>query len=451
MSRKKILVVGMARSGIAAAELLSRLGALPVISDTKSEEAFDGQLAHLRELGCEFRLGEEQTKLLEEVEGVIISPGVPIQAPLVIRAKELGLPLIGELELAASVLEGNMFAISGTNGKTTTVTLLWEIMKATGKTAHVGGNIGYPLSKVAMIARETSVTVVEVSSFQLETVQTFRPHIAALLNITEDHLNRHGTMEEYIRLKKRIFENQTKDDVAVLNKQDPILREMAEQLQSKVLFFSRTEPVEEGTCVQNGKMLWCHDGQQTYLCDTEKIRIPGNHNLENALAAAAMACAAGVEPEVIRDTLYTFAGVEHRIETVRCFEGVTYINDSKGTNVDSTIKAVQSMKVPTVIILGGFDKHTDFAPLCKEMVASGLISHAVIIGQTGDQIEHQLNEAGFHNITRANSMQDAVEKSRHLAVFGGNVLLSPACASFDMFRDFEQRGKVFKDIVNRLQ
>ncbi len=226
---------------------------------------------------------------------------------------------------------------------------------------------------------------------------------------------------------------------------------MAEKLKSQVAFFSRTQQLENGAFVKDGKLVWQSKGETRPICDADSILIPGPHNLENALAAAAMACAMNVPAPIIRHTLQTFTGVEHRIEKVRVFEGVTYINDSKGTNVDSTIKAVQSMRAPTVLILGGYDKHTNFMPLCEEIVASGLISHVVVMGETSRQIRQQLEEAGYDRISQAYSMGDAIDKSRLLAVSGGNVLLSPACASFDMFKDFEQRGEIFKELVNQLQ
>lgn len=448
---KRILLVGMARSGIAAAELLAQHGAIPVLNDRKKAEAFGTALDGLKELGCEFRLGEEPVALLSEVDALVISPGVPIDAPVVKEAFARHIPVAGELELAYSMLRGDVVAISGTNGKTTTTTLLGRIFKNAGRLTHVAGNIGYPLSAVAAKARREDVTVVEVSSFQLESIHTFHPHVAALLNITEDHLNRHGTMAEYIRLKARLFENQTEEDYAVLNMDDPVLLEMAKKLKGQVVFFSRTQPVENGAFVENGKIVWQWKGARRVICDADQILIPGPHNLENALAATAMACAMGVPAPVVRHTLMSFTGVEHRIEKVRVFQGVTYINDSKGTNVDSTIKAVQSMKAPTVIILGGYDKHTDFMPLCREMLAAPFIEHAVVMGETARQITDQLTEAGYTSITKAYSMEDAVAKARALARSGGNVLLSPACASFDMFRDYEQRGEVFKQIVNGLQ
>lgn len=450
LENKRILVVGMARSGIAAAELLMNHGAVPVLSDIKKEEAFGDQLKGLHHTSCEFRLGEDSVKLLDEVDGLVISPGVPIDAPVVQTAKEMGLPVAGELELAASLLQGEMLAISGTNGKTTTTTLLGRIFENAGRVTHVAGNIGFPLSAVALSGKKDDITVVEVSSFQLESVKTFHPRVAALLNITEDHLNRHGTMAAYIKLKQRIFENQTAEDYAVLNRDDPVLFKMADKLKGQIAFFSRTQPVENGAFVKDGKIVWQWRGVQKIVCGADQILIPGPHNLENALAATAMACAMGVPAPIIRHTLQSFTGVEHRIEKVRVFQGVTYINDSKGTNVDSTVKAVQSMKTPTVLILGGYDKHTDFMPLCKEIIASGRISHVVVMGQTAKQIREQLEEAGYTDLVRAYSMEDAIAKAQALAVSGGNVLLSPACASFDMYQDYEQRGRVFKEMVSKL-
>lgn len=450
LANRRILVVGMARSGVAAAQLLMHNGAVPVLSDRKREDAFGAELDALRGTACEFRLGEDPLALLSQADGLVISPGVPIDAPIVQAAKERGVPMVGELELAWSLMQGDVLAISGTNGKTTTTTLLGRIFENAGRVTHVAGNIGYPLSAVAIESRKDDVTVVEVSSFQLESVKTFHPHVAALLNITEDHLNRHGTMAQYIRLKQRIFENQTERDFAVLNMDDPVLLKMAGKLKAQIAFFSRTQPVQNGAFVDGGKIVWQWNGARRAICDADQLLIPGPHNLENALAATAMASAVGVPAPVIRHTLQTFSGVEHRIEKARVFQGVTYINDSKGTNVDSTIKAVQSMKAPTVLLLGGYDKHTDFMPLCREIVACGHITDVVVMGETARQIREQLEEAGYGRVTRAVSLRDAVDKARALAVSGGNVLLSPACASFDMFRDYEHRGAMFKEIVAAL-
>lgn len=451
VENKRILVLGMARSGIAAAELLLHHGAVPVLADQKPEEAFGSDLDHLRGTACVFRLGEDPIALLDEADILLISPGVPIDAPVVLAAKEKGMPVTGELELASELLRGEMLAISGTNGKTTTTTLVGKIFENAGRITHVAGNIGYPLSAVAKVSKKEDISVVEVSSFQLESIRHFHPRVAALLNITEDHLNRHGTMAQYIKLKQRLFENQKADDVAVLNMDDPVLFKMAAKLKGRVAFFSRTQKVENGAFVEDGKIVWQWEGTRKSVCDVDEVLIPGPHNLENALAATAMACAMGIPAPIIRHTLVSFTGVEHRIEKVRIFESVTYINDSKGTNVDSTIKAVQSMKVPTVLILGGYDKHTDFMPLCKEIVSSGKISQIITIGQTAEQIRTQLAQAGYPHVQYAESLDKAVDMARAAAVSGGNVLLSPACASFDMFSDYEHRGRVFKELVNALQ
>jgi len=447
---KRILVVGMARSGIAAAQLLIGHGGIPILSDVKKPETFGDGLSVLKDTACEFHLGEDPVKLLRHVNGVVISPGVPIDAPVVLAAKEQGVFLIGEMELAFSLLQGEVLAITGTNGKTTTVSLLGKIFENAGRVTHVCGNIGYPLSAAALKSKKDDILVTEVSSFQLETIKTFRPRAAALLNISEDHLNRHGTMAQYIKLKQRLFENQLESDFALLNLDDPVVAKMASRIRSKVLYFSRVQKVETGAYVDKNMIVYsCHGATQP-ICDVEMILLPGLHNLENALVATVLAMTMGVPPVVIRHTFQTFTGVEHRIEKVRVFQGVTYINDSKGTNVESTLKAVQSMKASTVIILGGYDKHTDFGPLCKEIATSGKIDYAVLIGQTAKQLQKSLEAAGFTRISRAYSMDEAIQRSRELAVPGGNVLLSPACASFDMFPDYERRGEAFKEWVNQL-
>lgn len=449
LEKKRVLVLGMARSGIAAAQLLLHHGAIPVLCDTKTREAFGSVLDELDQSACEFRLGEDPVGLLHGVELVVISPGVPIDAPIVKAAKEAGVPLIGELELAYQLMPCETVAITGTNGKTTTTTLVGRMFENAGRIVHVAGNIGYPLSSVALTAKKGDVTVVEVSSFQLETIKTFHPHVGALLNITEDHLNRHGTMENYIALKKRLFENQTDADVAVLNGDDATVSAMASHMKGRVCSFSRLHEVEQGAMVVDGKLVFRWQGEDKPVLDVDSILIPGPHNLENAMAATCMAAVMDVPIPVIRHTLKSFTGVEHRIEKVHVVNGVTYINDSKGTNVDSTVKAIQSMKAPTVLILGGYDKHTDFAPLAREVKQSGVITHTVLIGQTAKQIDQALEAVGYQNRVRAYSMQQAVEQAGSLAESGGNVLLSPACASFDMFRDFEHRGEVFKEIVNK--
>ena len=450
LQNARVLVVGMARSGIAAAKLLLRQGAIPLLNDQQKADAFGDSLNVFLGTACEFHLGENPLHLISGCDLVVISPGVPIDAPVVRQAEKLGVPLIGELELAYSCLKGRLIAVTGTNGKTTTVSLLGKLFQDAGYTTHVGGNIGYPLCEIAMVSQDEDIVIAEVSSFQLETVRTFRPRAAALLNITEDHLNRHHTMDVYTALKQRIFAFQTQEDLAVINDDDPLVRSVAEHIHSRVASFSRLHEVDFGVCVRGSTVTAVANGTQTAICKADEILIPGPHNLENAMAAIAVAVSFGLSPDGIKYTLHTFTGVEHRIETVRTVNGVTYINDSKGTNVASTLKAIQSMRSPSVIILGGYDKHTDFTALAAEVKASRFITHVILLGQTAQQIEESLRKIEYFDYTNAYSLEDAIQKAGQQALPGGNVLFSPACASFDMFRDYEQRGTVFKEIVANL-
>lgn len=447
---RRVLIVGMARSGIAAAQLLCREGACVSVNDQKPESDFGDKLDVLRQLPIAFRLGESGLEALQGQDLLVISPGVPLTAPIVLEANRLGIPVMGELEMASRIIKGALVAVTGTNGKTTTVSLLGEIFTQAGKICHVAGNIGYPLSAAALESKPEDVVVAEVSSFQLETTTSFHPLAAAVLNVTEDHLIRHGTMEVYTALKRHIFDGQTAEDYAVLNYEDPLCRAMAEGLKAKVLYFSRLHEVEQGAFVRDGQIVMRLGDVEKNICGAEGLYIPGPHNLENALAAVAIAFSRGVPAPVIRHALRTFQGVEHRIEFVREFEGIRYINDSKGTNVDSTIKAIQSMRGPTALILGGYDKHVSFDALAREVAVTPLIHDCVLIGATADQIEHALREAGYAAIHRADTLEAAVDACRRLSSAGGNVLFSPACASFDMFEDYEQRGRIFKEIVHRL-
>ena len=447
---KKVLVVGMARSGVAAAKLLHKAGAKVVINDNKTADQLGDALLPLNGLDIEYALGCPAGECLTGIDAMIISPGIPDTAGFVVKAKELGIYVTGELEMAYQLSSGEMVAITGTNGKTTTVSLLGEIFRNAGRTTHVVGNIGYPYSAAGFDSADSDMCVCEVSSFQMETAETFHPRCGALLNITEDHLNRHGTMECYAQTKMRMFQNMTEADVAVFNAYDPALAPYIPQVKAQVMLFSRKAEVENGAFVRGGVIMTRWNGVETVVCPADELYIPGPHNLENALAAACMTTACGVDANVIAHTFRTFTGVEHRIEFVRELEGVRYINDSKGTNVDSTIKAIQTMNRPTSIILGGYDKHCDFTPMVKEMLASDYIREAVLIGVTADQIERQCRENGYVNLHRAATLQDAIDQCRALSAEGWNVLLSPACASFDMFPDYEARGRIFKELVNEL-
>ena len=441
----------MARSGVAAAQLLRASGAVVTVNDSKSEEELGESLQTLQGLELDRRFGCAAMDLLEGKDALVISPGIPDSAPFVVRAREMGIYVVGELELAYQLSMGTLVAVTGTNGKTTTVSLLGEIFRNAGKIAHVVGNIGYPYSLAALVSKAEDVIVCEVSSFQMETADTFHPHVALLTNITEDHLNRHGSMEVYTDLKMRMFARQTQDDWAVFNADDPGLQGLCRRVRSHVLKFSRKKEVREGAFLRDGEIVLRMNGEEKTVCRAEEVRIPGPHNLENALGAVCCAAAMGVPAPVIRHSLRTFKGVEHRIESVRILDGIEYFNDSKGTNVDSTLKAVDTMEKPTVIILGGYDKHTSFDPLSRRMQErKEIIREAVLIGETAGQIEESLRRAGYERISHADTLRKAVETARDKAAEGWNILLSPACASFDMFKDYEERGRVFKQIVNSL-
>ncbi|MGN0794080.1 MAG: UDP-N-acetylmuramoyl-L-alanine--D-glutamate ligase [Aristaeellaceae bacterium] len=448
---RKVLVVGMARSGVAAARLLHKAGARVIINDSKTADQLGDALAPLQGLDITRALGCPAGECLNGVDAMVISPGIPDTAAFVVQARAMGIYVTGELELAYQLSSGDMVAVTGTNGKTTTVTLLGEIFRNAGRTTHVVGNIGYPYSAAGYDSADTDMFVCEVSSFQMETAETFHPRCAVFTNLTEDHLNRHGTMENYAMTKMRLFAQMTEEDVAVFNADDPALAPYVPTVRAQVMRFSRKTEVDSGAFVRDGILVTRFHGQECEVCPAKDVFIPGPHNLENALAAACVATACGVDAAVIARTLRTFRGVEHRIEFVRELEGVRYINDSKGTNVDSTIKAVQTMDRPTAIILGGYDKHCDFTPMVKEMLASPFIREAVLIGVTADQIERQCRENGYTHLHRAQTLKEAIDRCRALAGEGWNVLLSPACASFDMFPDYEARGRIFKELVGELR
>ena len=452
MKIEKALVIGMARSGIAVAKLLRLRGADVVINDTKPREKFGSDLDEIDLPGVEFRLGEDPLPILDEgVDALIISPGVPVDAPVVKAAREKGIEVMGELEYAYRQARGQLAAITGTNGKTTTTTLLSEIFKNAGMRVNTVGNIGNPYSGEVANMKDTDVTVCEVSSFQLETVSQFHPQVCAILNISEDHLNRHGDMETYIAMKKRIFANCAGSDAVILNYDDPQTRAMADEVKCRVIWFSTEGAVPFGAFVRDGIMVFGSANSFVPVCGATELQIPGKHNLANALAATAMAMASGISAALIRNTLRSFQSVEHRIEFTREISGVRFYNDSKGTNVDSTIQAVRAMDRPTVLIAGGYDKHTDFTPLVEEIKKSK-ITDIVLIGATAAQIASTLDKCGFARYEHCGfDFKAAIDRAYALAAEGGNVLLSPACASFDMFTDYEARGREFKRIVKDLE
>ncbi len=447
---KNILVLGAARSGIAAAKLLVKQGARVTLNDLKTADALGAALDSLKDYPLTLRLGEGPEAILADADLLVLSPGIPLGNDLINRCKALELPILGELELAASMTNLPIIAVTGTNGKTTTVSLLGEMFKQSGQVAHVAGNVGYPLSAAVMQAGPEDVLIAEVSSFQLETIRHFHPRAAAVLNVTPDHLNRHGTMDNYISLKTRIFENQTSADLAVLNLDDPITSGMARDIKAQLAYVSVEQDVENGAMLKNGMLVLRRDGVERPICAREDMKLPGVHNVYNALTALVLADFMGVLPQVAAYSLKVFEGVEHRIEFTRELDGVKYYNDSKGTNPDATITAIKSMRAPTVIIMGGYDKRTAFDQMAVTARANPYIRSAVLMGQTAGQIAKALDGAGFTSYQFADNLGQAVAMAKSAAVQGGNVLFSPACASFDQFKDYEERGRVFKRLVMAL-
>ena len=442
---KKVVVIGLARSGIASAALLSRLGAYVVINDKKSADEAALELAALP-ADVAFVGGGHPAELVDgNVALVVKNPGVPMSLPPLVRANELGIPVITEVELAYWSLAAPIVAITGTNGKTTTTALTGEIYQASGRQTHVAGNIGLPLTAVAEHDSADAVVVAELSSFQLEAIIHFRPRVSAILNITPDHLDHHGSMDAYIEAKTKIFMNQGAGDAAILNADDEETYNMRSRPACPVYLFSRKREVEQGAFVRDG-MLILRDGEREELvCGVDEVKIPGAHNLENALAAALLAWLGGVATGVIAETLKTFPGVAHRLEFVRTVAGIDFVNDSKGTNTDAAVKALEAFGQNIILIAGGFDKGGTFDELAKEI--KKYTSHTVVLGQVATRIAAALDQVGYQSYTTAGSLEEAVLQAYQAAQPGDVVLLSPACASWDMFRDYEERGERFKQAV----
>lgn len=445
---KNVLVFGSGISGIGAAGLLEERGASVTLYDGNDKLDVEEIRGKMKDgAKTDIVLGEFPEELLGKLDLVIISPGVPTDLPIVNRMRESDIPVVGEIELAYELGKGEVLAITGTNGKTTTTALLGEIMKAVYDSAFVVGNIGIPYTNVVDETRDDSVIVAEMSSFQLESIVDFRPRVSAILNITPDHLNRHHTMEAYIQAKKNVAINQTAEDTCVLNYEDEVLREFGETLQTKVLYFSSKRKLDKGIYLDDGNIIY-RNPDECLVCNVKELKLLGVHNYENVMAAVAMAAAYGVPMDSIRKTIKEFAGVEHRIEFVAEKNGVAYYNDSKGTNPDAAIRGIQAMNRPTYLIGGGYDKQSEY----KEWIESfdGKVKKLLLIGQTREKIAKEAEECGFTDIMLLDTFEDAVLTAAKLAVPGEAVLLSPACASWGMFKNYEERGDKFKEIVNSL-
>ena len=446
---KKVLVFGSGKSGIGAADLLGAEGARPVIYDGNEKtdrEQVLGKTAGIYPV--DFYAGELPEEVLESLDLVVLSPGVPTDIPLVKRFYEMGLPVWGEVELAYRTGKGRVLAITGTNGKTTTTALLGKIMKDACPSVFVVGNIGTPYTSKARKMQENSVTVAEISSFQLETIEEFAPEVSAILNITEDHLNRHHTMEEYIRVKELITKNQTEEDVCVLNYEDEVLRKFGETAIPKVVYFSSVRVLEKGIYLEGDTIVLATETAKIPVVKTGELKLLGQHNYENVMAAVAMAYYAGVDMESIRKSVCEFTAVEHRIEYVTEKKGVVYYNDSKGTNPDAAIKGIQAMNRPTYLIGGGYDKESSYDEWIQAF--DGKVRCLVLIGQTKEKIRAAAERLGFTDTVLFENLQEAVRFCAEHAKEGEAVLLSPACASWGQFDNYEQRGDMFKKYVSEL-
>ncbi len=450
MKGKKILIVGTGKSGLAAADLLIRKEAVPVLFDENTKADTEAIRQKLPEgSGVEILLGTLPEERTEEFDLVIMSPGVPVDTPFADRFRAAQIPIWGELELGYAFLQGQVIAITGTNGKTTTTTLVGEIMNDWTDSVFVVGNIGNPITLESLKTRENSVTVAEVSSFQLETTEHFAPKVSAILNITPDHLNRHHTMECYVEVKEWIARNQTKEDFCVLNYMDPYTRDFGARCPAQVIWFSSGEIPEQGYYLDQDEIWSVFGGEKKFLMNVHEMKLPGVHNAENVMSAIAMTAAIGVPMEQILDTVRRFKAVEHRIEYVATKNGVVYYNDSKGTNPDAAIKGIQAMDRPTVLIGGGYDKDSEYDEWIEAF--GGKVKAFVLIGQTREKIAECAGRHGISNIILADSFEECMDICVREAEPGDAVLLSPACASWGMFLNYEVRGDRFKEYVNQLK
>ncbi len=449
---KTVVVIGMGLSGVSAAKLLVQKGARVIINDYKSREELDPYLEALSPYP-DIKIvtgGHPEGIVNTDTDLVVKNPGVPMNIKPLKRAVDLGIKVITEVEIAFLFVKAPIIGITGTNGKTTTTALLGEIFKEAGKKVYVAGNIGVPLCDIAEKATADSWIVAELSSFQLEGIENFKPQISLILNISEDHMDRHGTLAEYLEAKKNIFKKQEETEYCVLNYDDPLLKKISqeEQVKARLLFFSRQRKLKNGIYIKDEHIVIGKDKKILSVCPVAELALPGTHNLENALAATAAAFAAGIKPASIGKTLNTFKGVAHRLERADTFKGVTFINDSKGTNVEATLKALGSFPQPIILIAGGKDKGAEFDVLADHIKEK--VKHLIILGETKEKIARAVESKGFSRYSRVKDLEEAVEKAYQLAEEGDLVLLSPACASWDMFNNYEERGEAFKRAVKSM-
>ena len=450
LKNKNVLLVGLAKTGVSTIKLLDKLGANIIVNDIKDEERLKDILSDLKDIkNAEYILGYHPENV-DHIDLAVVSPGVPLDLPFILKLKEEKIEIIGEVELAYRLSKNPIFiGITGTNGKTTTTSLVGEIFKADKRDTFIVGNIGNPVIETVEETDENSILVTELSSFQLESIVDFKPHVASILNLSPDHLNRHHTMENYISAKANILKNQDKSDFSILNYDDEQVRNLQSKCNGQVIFFSRKEKLDKGVYLDEDDNIVIDIDDKITLLNKKELSLPGPHNLENCMAAIAMSYVCNVDIETLKHVLKTFKAVEHRLEYVKTLNDVMFVNDSKGTNPDSTIKAVQSYDSPVILIAGGYNKDSDFNELLD--IAKQNVKALVLMGETASIIEECAKEKGYKTILRVNNMKEAVEVSYDIATKGDVVLLSPACASWDMYKSFEVRGMDFKDNVNNLK
>ncbi|KJS83853.1 MAG: UDP-N-acetylmuramoyl-L-alanyl-D-glutamate synthetase [Peptococcaceae bacterium BICA1-8] len=446
---QKVLIMGAARSGIAASKFLSDHGAQVILTDVKSGDAMKNVQKEVEILGIKTIWGEQPNVKKINPDFIVVSPGIPLTIPPLVEAAQNQIPVLSELELAYRFTRAPVIAVTGTNGKTTTTALVGQLFQDSGRNVVIGGNIGLPLISYVEELTAQDLIVAEVSSFQLEGIIDFKPRVAIILNITPDHLDRHGTMDAYRSIKAQIYKNQEEEDILILNYDDPLVKKLSIGAKSHVIFFSRKNKLEEGIYVLEGNLVINIGEGPVPICKPAEISIKGNHNLENAMAAITAAYILGLQPEEIKKTLVNFPGVPHRLELVTELKGIKFINDSKGTNPDASIKALEAFNEPLVLIAGGKNKGSDFFEFAARVKEK--VKELVLVGEAAPEIKNAVLEKGFINIHEAADYQEAVKKAYSLAVLGDIVLLSPACASFDMFDNFEERGNVFKELVLQLR
>ena len=443
---KRVLVVGLGKSGVASALFLKSRGAQVTVSDSKPSDQLQEEIPLLLDQGIVVETGGHGERTFRGQDLIVVSPGVPVDVQPLVQARALGETVIGEIELASRFFPGTVVAITGSNGKTTTTTLAGEIVTTSGIKAVVGGNIGTPAVSLIAEASLETVVVLEISSFQLETIETFRPQIAVILNITPDHLDRHRTFAAYVDAKARIFENQNPADFTVLNADDSTCVELAQRTKAQVIWFSRKKEISRGACVRDGRIIYRDAKGQREVMLVSEIPLKGAHNVENVLAGVCVGILLECKPDRIREAVRNFKAVEHRIEYVATVRGVEYYNDSKATNVDATIKALESFPANIHLILGGKDKDSDYTQL--NHLLRERVKQVYTIGAAAEKIESQIREAA--KIVQAETLEKAVKQAASAAQSGDIVLLAPACASFDQFRNYQHRGQVFKDTVRTL-